>query len=246
MIDCFIFFNEFELLEIRLNSLAPYINKFVLCESPVTFSGNKKPLYFQENKERFKDFNITHLIVDNYKNWLGYSSWFMEYNQRDFLKYGILSESDNEMILMSDIDEIPDLSQYDGETEGSFRQKMYYYYFNVATGQNNWRGTVAMKKKNITRFQKLRDNRHKIHTVLRKGGWHFSTLGPVENIILKIESFSHIEHNIPFVKDNIAEKMLSLKDPYNRNFTFRAEEPSGPKWLLENKDRYPHLWYGYD
>lgn len=242
MIDCFIFFNELELLEIRLNSLAPYVNKFVLCESPVTFAGNSKPLYFQENKDRFKDFNITHLIVDDYEKWLGYSAWFMEYNQRNFLKNGILSESDEEIILMSDIDEIPDLSQYDGETEGSFRQKMFYYYFNVVTGQNNWRGTVAIKKKNIDRFQKLRDKRNQMHTILRQGGWHFSTLGPIENIILKIESFSHTEHNIPEIKENIPDKVLNLKDPYNRNFIFRIEEPSGPKWLLENKERYPHLW----
>ena len=96
MIDCFPFFNELDLLEVRLNSLAPYVKKFVLCEMSVTHSGKPKPLYFQESKDRFKDFNITHLIAPPYYG----DPWSTEHYQREYLMNG-LHDIDNEEIFFS-------------------------------------------------------------------------------------------------------------------------------------------------
>ncbi len=250
MIDCFMFFNELDLLEIRLNSLAPYVERFVLCESMFTHSGKPKLLYFQDNKERFKDFNITHLIceggmtLDAGKN--RGDPWRRENYQREFLMKGIEDVDPEAMVLFSDLDEIPNLEIYRGN-EGVFRQRMYYYYLNSYAGVNNWKGTIAVRKKNITTLNKLRDARNRTPLV-GCDGWHFSTLGTVENIIYKIESFAHYDLDRPEVKALIAENREKLWDPYRRHWgrtprNCSIEMPSGPKWLLDNKDRYSHMFW---
>ncbi|MFH1563854.1 MAG: N-acetylglucosaminyltransferase, partial [Nitrospirota bacterium] len=108
IIDCFMFFNELDLLEIRLHSLASYVDRFVLVESPITHSGNPKPLFFEENKDKFKDFNITHLIYLPAERGI----WGREIRQRAYLLNGIADADPEDMILISDVDEIPDLTQY--------------------------------------------------------------------------------------------------------------------------------------
>ncbi len=243
MIDCFPFLNEFDTLEIRLNCLAPYVEKFVLMEAPITWSGNPKTLYYEENKDRFKDFNIVHLIAKGYEKYIG-NPWKMETYQRRFLMNGILDADPECMILLSDVDEFPDLKNYEEGREGVFRQKLYYYGLNVFTGTNNWHGTIAIKRKNITDLQKTRDNRNRTPCLSRFGGWHFSYLGSIEQIQYKIESFSHRELNKPEIKNKIAENRRNLVDPFNRwEKKFSVEMPSGPTWLLENKQRYEHLFY---
>lgn len=250
MIDCFMFFNELDLLEIRLNSLAPYVERFVICESLTTHRGNPKPLYFGENKDRFKGFNITHLISDGGmtadagKN--QGDTWKRENYQREFLMNGIRDIDPETIILISDLDEIPNLKDYKNGKEGVFRQKLYYYFVNVFSGQSNWKGSIAIRKKNISTLNLLRDRRWNHRTI--GDGWHFSTLGSIENIIYKIESFAHWDLDRPDVKSKISENRDKFLDPYNRPWGRRprkcsVEVPSGPEWLLENKEKYPQLWY---
>lgn len=239
-IDCFSFFNELDLLEIRLNSLAPYVDRFVLSECPVTHTGKPKHLYFEENKDRFRDFNITHLIVSGYQ--IGRSPWKIEKYQREYLMNGVMDVDPECIILLSDVDEIPDLEANKNGT-GTFTQKLYYYYLNTYTG-NSSSGTVAIRKKDITTLNYIKTRRIDSANRIYDGGWHFSTLAPVGNIIDKIESFAHHELNTPNIKNKISENLDNLVDPYNRNSDrFKIEMPSGPKWLLDNKDKYDHLFY---
>jgi beta-1,4-mannosyl-glycoprotein beta-1,4-N-acetylglucosaminyltransferase len=248
MIDCFLFFNELDLLEIRLNSLAPYISKFVLVECPVTHRGNPKRLFFDENKERFKDFDITHLVAPPIRH---RNPWVIEHYQRGYLINGIPDGDGEEIILLSDLDEIPDLGNYDNQMEGVFKQDMYYYCFNVFTGVRNWRGTVAMKRKNMYDLNNMRNNRVKMGFIGSCSGWHFSTLGTAENIIYKIESFGHKELDTPEFKSRIEDNRKKLLDPYcggaknwrQSPWELKVEMPSGPEWLLNNKERYGHLFY---
>ena len=260
VIDCFPFFNELDLLEIRLNSLAPHVDRFVLCEMNVRHQGKPKPFFFEENRDRFKDFPITHIKAIRPPNEIPaiemgkYSgdAWRLEHFQREELFRGIRDEDPESIILLSDLDEIPNLDNYDGHSEGSFKQKLYYYYVNVFSNTPRWRGTVAMKRKNIQTLNHLRNYRNKWPAIVADGGWHFSTMGSVEDIIYKIESMAHSELNKPEFKDKIAENRANLKDMYARGapnfwqtpYSLTVEMPNGPKWLLENKDRYPHLFYG--
>ncbi len=242
MIDCFPFFNELDLLEIRLNSLAPYVERFVLSECPVTHTGKPKPLYFEENKNRFKDFNITHLVVTEYEGLIGKNPWKLEKYQREYLMNGIVDVDPECIILLSDLDEIPDLENHIGVT-GTFVQRLYYYYLNVYTG-SPCSGAVAIRRKDILNLNWVRAYRvgHSFPRIY-DGGWHFSTLVS-DNVFNKLESFAHQEFNIPEVKDKINENIDNLLDPYGRtNIRFKVEMPSGPKWLLNNKNKYEHLFY---
>lgn len=257
IIDCFLFFNELDLLEIRLNALAPYVDRFVLCERAVTHSGQPKPLFFQENKERFKDFPIVHLIQPPAENMVSIPgtrdgrAWKLEHRQRDYLTNGFMDAKPDDWIMLSDLDEIPDMTKWDGKSEGAFKQKMYYYYLNCYTGVNNWKGTILQKRGSITAdMNDVRNHRNHYPTIV-VGGWHFSTLGPADNIVYKIQSFAHCELNKPEFVDHIAEKLQTLKDPYNRGADnwrqhpqeMKIEMPDGPQYLLDNRDKYKHLLY---
>lgn len=254
MIDCFLFFNDLDMLEIRLNSLAPYIERFVLCESTVAFNGQPKPLYFQENKERFKDFNITHLIADDgqlfgvKKDADGIFS--RAHYQREFLMNGIKDVGHEEMILISDMDEIPNLENYN-QSEGTFLQKLYCYYCNAYTGNSRWIGGIAIKRKNLNRpiHQLMYEKKKRGFPLIENGGWHFTSTGSEESFLYKLDCSCHCYLNDESYKIQALENRKNLVDPYHNIWTgrirpkkFKIEIPSGPQWLLDNKDRYPYLW----
>ena len=250
IVDCFIFFDEFDILEIRLNSLAPYVDKFVLVEAPVTFRGNPKPLFFNDNKERFSGFNIVYLIADGFSST---NQWEMEIYQRNFIANGIKDVSDDDIIIVSDVDEIPNLEKYDGEREVAFYQKKYYYYLNYCIkGSDWWLGSVAAKKRNVETPQGLRDRRTKMKkygAICEPGGWHFSAVGNVEQMMHKYDSFSHKETDDEDIRQRIKENREKLRDPWygvwrhhGRNRRTYLETPTGPQWLLDNRDKYEHLF----
>lgn len=105
--DCFVFFNEFDLLEIRLHELAPVVDRFVIVEAPLTFTGKPKPLHFEENQARFADFadRIVH-VVDNDQPAKA-SAWERQHHQRNALGRGIGEAAADDLIILSDLDEIP-------------------------------------------------------------------------------------------------------------------------------------------
>lgn len=255
IVDSFLFLNELDLLEIRLNCLSKYVDMFVLCESPVTFTGNLKPLNFYNNRDRFSKFNIKHVVADNGTvEWVNKNqgeAWHREYYQRKFLvEKAIEDMGDDDILLMSDCDEFPDLGTYKGE-EGVFVSKLYYYYFNCYSGNRNWPGSLAIKKRNVGDPNKLRDRKKRLHRIGR--GWHFSYVCSPENLVYKIESFSHWDVNTPEKKAGILENRKNLCDPYNRVWvgrdrpkTFRIEMPSGPKWLIDNQYKYRQYFYDYN
>ena len=105
--DCFTFFNELDLLELRLNELGSVVDHFVIVEARQTFTGNPKPLFFAENKERFAQFltKIIHVVVETFPS--GNSSWEREIYQRDRVRDGLVAARPDDLLLLSDIDEIP-------------------------------------------------------------------------------------------------------------------------------------------
>lgn len=109
--DCFTFFNELDLLEIRLNELDPVVDHFVLCEAPVTHRGQPKPLIFQENRERFARFlpKIIHVVVNDMPQgeFKEADFWVKEKFQRMALMRGLTSARDEDFVTVCDLDEIP-------------------------------------------------------------------------------------------------------------------------------------------
>lgn len=241
IIDCITFYDGLDVLEIRLNTLAPYVDRFVICESPFDMVGKSKPLLFDENRERFKQFNIKHLVVEDHEKHMSHE-WEPYFYQLDYMMRGFDDVGIDSVILLSDFDEIPNMDEYNYGDQGAFRQQLYYYYLNVFSGTENWHGTIAINKRNLFSLSLYRKRRGGTRVIAT--GWHFSYISPVEDIVKKIEAFCHRELDTTEIKQKVAENKKNLKDPFGRSDRqFTVQMPSGPKWLLDNKDRYEHLFY---
>lgn len=223
IIDSFIFYNELDLLFYRLSILNEYVDYFILVESTHTFAGKEKPLFYYENKKLFELFNdkIIHIIIDDFPykfpniNYEHNHQWENEYYQRNYIKKGIdkiLNELDeNDIILTSDIDEIPNPKilmkaknnslLFDHDKLNRLALDMYCYnlYYRVGEG-SNWHGIKLMsvnayKLINLS-FQQMRTFEWKNHVfIIENGGWHLSYFGDVDFVINKISNFSHQEYN---------------------------------------------------
>lgn len=251
VIDCFMFLNELDILEIRLNSLAPYVDRFILCESPLTFSGKPKPLYFQANQSRFSSFPITHLIMPTPGIPPSDLPAFLERSQRDFLMTALEDVPPETLLLCSDVDEIPNLKHYDWISEGVFRQREYCYFVNVFSGKRRVKGTVAVRRKNLTSFGELRLQQKTLPIVLWNGGWHFTFMGGADAVVYQMDSGCHCLVGAENHRQQIEENRGNLRSPFygvwgfgkHRMRRFAVENPSGPDWLLQNRHLYPRLWY---
>lgn len=212
--DCFTFFNELDLLEFRLRLLNDYVDHFIIAESNLTFNGKNKPYNFEASRERFKEWEnkITYLPVKqtteglHFENDKSYNpvsaAWKLENEQRNALGQVSHLINDEDLVLVSDLDEIPDPAVLRklkpiGEPV-AFSLLFHYYYMNCQnTGESRWwQGCVAASGKMFKEItpQGLRNNRD-IYRSIKKGGWHFSFLGGAEKISYKIQSYAHTEYN---------------------------------------------------
>lgn len=138
--DCFTFFNELDLLEIRLNVLKDVVDRFVIVEAGETHTGKPKPFYFEENRARYAAFSdrIVYLKIAKFPE--GHNAWWNENYQRNFLIEGLKDARDEDDVLISDLDEIPDpavVARWKG-TEGikTFHQAYYAFYLNYRNVRN--------------------------------------------------------------------------------------------------------------
>ena len=169
--DCFTFFNELDLLEIRLHELSPYVDRFVLVEATRTHQGNPKPLHFDENKQRYSAFldKITHVVVDTYPEDRK-DSWSYENHQREMITQGLQGCRPGDVILISDLDEIPQgryiKSKIESDTTYIFRQRMSYYFLNCVrsmdlradrSGKYRWTGTAMTSFESMQSPQQMRN-----------------------------------------------------------------------------------------
>lgn len=166
VVDSFIFFNELDLLEIRLNVLDSVVDRFVIVESPLTFQGKAKPLHFFENRLRFEKFKhkIVHIVADvPPRGWLKTTPWTREYFQRNQIEKGWLGCGDDDIIILSDLDEIPnpDLirSLSVNDSFKIFKLQNYYHFINcrcIDPLETWWHGPIAFAYKNRDKPQSLR------------------------------------------------------------------------------------------
>lgn len=222
--DCFTFFNELDLLELRFELLNDHVDWFVLSESPKTHSGVAKPLYYSENAERFKRFKhkIIHVVADDFPAYV--NSWSYENYQRNALATALVDCNPEDIILISDLDEIPNLENLpnvlrDGEVI-CFLQKLFFYYANnYKFSHLIWEGgtkaiTFRTLSEDLLNERFVKYNNHSFPQVLNKGptltkvrlyrnlkyilsgGWHLSYMGGVKSIQDKLSASSHQENNI--------------------------------------------------
>lgn len=201
--DCFQFFNELDILKIRLNVLSPVVDKFVISEATETFSGLKKPLYYEENKEMFAEFadKIIHVVVDDTPEG---GTHERDTFQKNAVTRGLAGCNDDDIIIFSDLDEIPNpdkikeiLKDFQSDRIYHFAQRLFYCYLNMEEVSGNllsYAGEfdgVARKKwigTKMCSYKLLRDNnlqlgdlrfpeRKEIGIRVEDGGWHFGYMG---------------------------------------------------------------------
>ena len=174
--DCFTFFNELDLLEIRLNILNDTVDKFVLVEATRTHQGKSKPLYFSENRDRFRFFQhkIIHIVVDDYPTFFSKlrmpNAWDIEKHQRNAIAKGLRDCKSEDVIIVSDLDEIPDPKQVkifkDIRGLKVFQQRDFYYYLNCVgldSSEEWWYGSVMAHFTDFKSPQELRSVSKKMH-----------------------------------------------------------------------------------
>jgi len=226
--DCFMFYDEDVILDLRLNILNEYIDYFVIVESKFFHNGKERKLRFDiENYSKFRD-KIIYIIQNNQPNGIQEilqsddegtisakeinNALLRENSQRNLISQGLKMAADNDLILISDVDEIPNLEKVKlKETKNEilmFVQDIFYYKLNRYLPNFQWFGTKGCLKKNLKSPQWLRNIKNKKYSFLRidtlfsdkkyinkrfinYGGWHFSNLKNAEDLELKLKSYLH-------------------------------------------------------
>ena len=246
--------NEDLVLDIRLNTLDEYVDQFVIVESKFDHQGNKKRLNF--DFEKFKKFKtkINYKVIEEFPGDI--SNWDRENFQRNFIKNGIDNCNDNDYIIISDVDEIPDLKKLKNLQNNKFtvfQQKMFYYKFNLLNTTNPiWYGSKICKKKYLKSPQWLRDQKVKKYSfwkfykikwnIIKDGGWHFSFLMNAKQIKSKIESYAHAEFNNKNFNnlEKINSSLENQVDLFDRKIEFKKIifDETFPQYIFNNKEKY--------
>ena len=250
--DCFTFFNELDLLDIRLHELDAVVDRFVLVESNITFSGKQKPYCFNENKERFRKFlpKIEHIMLDQPT---GSTSWENEYFQRDCISRGLPKfpgGQEGDFLLISDIDEIFRASTINEllpvTEEIRLLQDCYCGQLNCYCA-GEWSYPVLLPYNNLTRtINEIRQAQ--TGRKVPNGGWHFSYQGGSKNISKKLASYSHTEYDTPEI-NNLAQLEVNLK--FGKSFLAQlgagilvpVTDGRFPQYIYENQDKFKHMIY---
>tara|TARA_B100001057_G_scaffold391553_1_gene399797 strand:+ start:2422 stop:3228 length:807 start_codon:yes stop_codon:yes gene_type:complete len=258
--DCFQYFNEDHAVDLRLNILDKFVDKFVIVESTVNHQGKSKKLNFEiDNYKKFKN-KINYIVVDDTpgeikKSHIGGES-LVEQHQRNSILRGLNNAEDNDLIILSDVDEIPDLNKlnkFDKKNYAVFSQKMFMYKINLLNlKENNWHGSKICLKKNLKSPQWLRNLKFKKYPfwrvdkvrnlqIIKDGGWHFSYLQTPENISKKIQSFAHGEFNQSSIinLENIYSKIQKGQDIFDRGYNLKKVELDStfPDYILKNREK---------
>ena len=278
--DCFMYFDEDVLLDLRLNYLNSYVDKFVIVESNYAHSGKKRNLNFDiDNFKKFKN-KIIYLVFDqepsgiaNFNNKdhidITNSKYFLnaakrENSQRNYILKGLKDAEPNDMILISDLDEIPNLEQNNLNEINNrlifFKQKLFYYKFNLMLESFEWFGTKACRKKLLLSPQWLRNIKDKNYPFWRldtifsrtkyqdiyfveNGGWHFSYLKTAKNIEKKLTSYlHHREYDLKPIGEDGIQKMINKKKPvYNLKVDSKKNKFDGGEELkITSTDELPN------
>jgi len=223
--DCFQFFNELDILEIRLNELDSEVDYFVIIEAEASHQYKKKPLFFHENRSRFEKFldKIIHVIVP-ISDFKSNDFWYNENLQRKMLLKGIEKAENEDFIMISDTDEIISNTALNSiknnftENAYIFSQNFYMWYLNTRVDSYEWINAGICRKKYLETIgtQAFKNNRTCFSFPrVQNGGWHFSYLGDHEKIKTKLENFAHAEF-AGFSIEDLKKNREKLIDPLSR------------------------------
>ena len=261
--DCFSYWDEDLLLDLRLNILDKVVDFFVIVEGNKTWQNNPKKLRFNINN--FPNFKkkIIYIPVEDMPD--GDDPYKRENYQRNSIERGLNNANENDLILISDLDEIPNpkliLKFNPKDRFAVFKQMHFYYKLNLQSEKNPfWLGSRICVKKNLTSPQWLRELKFKkrpfwridklrLNNIIENGGWHFCNLKSPESLLYKYKNLC--ETNDPYhFKEKIDNKFLKLneikkrienkEDIIGRDDTFKKipVDKSFPEFILSNIKNY--------
>ena len=268
--DCFMYYDEDLLLDIRFNVLNKYVKKFIITEATYTHNGSEKKLNFNINNfKRFKD-KIEYIPVEEQppnikilnendtpedkEEKLILNGMARDYFQRENLNKGLKNLEDDDLVIVSDLDEIPNLDNINFDQVKNniiiFQQKMFYYKLNLHYEDFNWDGSKAVKFKNFVSPQWLRNVKSKKYAFWRldtffskkkysnlsyinNGGWHFTCMRKPEDLEKKLLNFAHhYEFEQSGLRINDIKKLIMEKRVmYDHNVDQRGYKWSGKSIL---------------
>ena len=265
--DCTTFYSEKMMLDVRFNILNDDVHKFIVVESSYSHSGKAKNFNFDiDDYPKFKD-KIIYLKINKEPDNL-YSNAEILNNpiykrlnsikrieqSYDYMKKGIEGANDDDLIIISDNDEIPNLKSIQFQKSKSnyliFKQLLFYYKFNYYYDLMSWYGSKACKKKYLTTFSNLRNLKNKDYPfwrldtyfskikkknleIIDDGGWHFTNLKTPEDLYIKLKNFGHHDEF-----DSAKITITDLKKKIDNGFVLYdhfADKSSKSKWKYNYK-----------
>ena len=270
--DCTTFYSEDMIMDVRFNILNEYVHKFIVVESEYSHSGKKKKLNFnKDNYPKFKD-KIIYIVIKNepdgivdilsnkdstaLKRMNSLKRIEQSYN---YMMEGIKDAEDEDLIILSDNDEIPNLNSEQFKRSKKniiiFKQLMCYYKFNLLHDKLIWHGSRACKKKYLKSFSWLKNIKNKKYPywrvdtyfshlkkrnleIIKEGGWHFSNIKTPEDLFIKLSNFGH--HNeFELSKTSIEDLALQIKNKtinYNHFADKTVDNKYSYSYKLKNLD----------
>ena len=262
IIDTFMYFNEDMILDLRLHTLDKFVSKFIICEAKFNHSGRPKKLNFDINKfQKFKD-KIEYVVVENQpsdlyiinkeqskeikKNKILDNALKRENYQRNFIFKQLEKFSEDDLVIINDLDEIPNLENFAYKRKITiFKQKMFYYKLNLQYPNFYWMGSKVCKIKHLISPQWLRNIKTKKYPFWRldilfdnkkyfnldfveSGGWHFTNMMSAEEMDYKLRNFLH---HLEYEESGYdLEKLKSLIKNKKVMYDHKADKKNLKKW----------------
>ena len=250
------------MMDLRFNILNEYVSKFIVVESKFTHSGKNKELNFNKDDfPKFKD-KIEYIVIEKepadliYDENLLKNSYYKRLNSLkrieqsyEYMLFGLDGANEDDLILLSDNDEIPDLSEVLNNGINNnfilFKQLFFYYKFNLLYDQIKWFGTKGCKKKKLKNLSSLRNLKNRKYPfwridtlfsdikqtdikIIENGGWHFTNIKTPEELFDKLSNFGHHDE---FEKSNLDVNKIREKIKNKEVFyDHLADKSSSNKW----------------
>jgi len=250
IIDCFMFYNEIDILQIRLNELYETVDYFIIIEATLTHNNTPKELYFKNNQHLFSKYldKIIHYVTDfstshdfvKYIN-VPNDNWFRENYQRECASIIIkqLELEDSDIIITTDCDEIPKRSIIESIKNGTYTinnnvysLEMILYYYNIElTTNRKWYHAKLVNYNTYKTFPLLTSIRFANYVLLPNAGYHLSYFGDINFIKNKLESFAE---SIDYTKEG--KDIAYLEECYKKGILHFNKEQLIYKSLSENND----------
>jgi glycosyltransferase involved in cell wall biosynthesis len=261
--DCFPFYNELDILELRLTELSDFVDHFVLVEADTTYTSRPKPFYFEENRDRFAPWldKIIHVKVTDMPHHP--DAWVNDVFQRDQINRGIANAKPDDLIMVSDCDEIirPEAIEYMKNSDQSLfalRMTLHNFKFNYMklnpdrysvwsmAGRRSLFDDIRADAFRALRFQFFNSPYQFCNNgceVIEHGGWHFGYMGDKEWLLDKAVSFAHTEVNTPeFLAQIDPEASIAARTEWNQTSDARYEivelDEYFPRTIVNNQERY--------